>query len=213
MVIRTFIKNQWRCEIVGAAFRFTSSAAARYHGAIVAMRFLVCFLLLALGAPAQQLTLERLFRRPFLWGTSPDQVTWSKEGHTLAFLWNASGKRFLDLYAYHPGSSKLVRLTDLEPVKDDLNLTDEEKDERQKNYLEPLAGLGSFELSRDGSHAAFSSVVCPLASAAAIMRFSVPVTVITSNTMTAPRRRLARAVTLPCSRSMRAPIAASPLRC
>ncbi|HSB17599.1 MAG TPA: S9 family peptidase [Bryobacteraceae bacterium] len=138
------------------SFRFTSSAPARYHGAIVAMRFLVCFLLLALGAPAQQLTLDRLFRRPFLWGTSPEQVTWSKEGHTLAFLWNTSGRRFLDLYAYHPGSRKLTRLTDLEPVKDDLNLTEEEKDDRQKSYLEPLAGLGSFELSRDSSHAAFS---------------------------------------------------------
>ena len=46
--------------------------------------------------------------------------------------------------------------------------------------------------STSGSRAAFSSVVRPRASAAAIIRFSVPVTVTMSNTMLAPRSRRAR---------------------
>lgn len=113
---------------------------------------------LALSAPlaAQPLTIERLFTRPFLWGTQPQQVAWSKEGHTLAFLWNAGGRRFLDLYAYHPDTARLVRLTDLESEKDELNSSPAEKDERLKRYLPPSAGLGGFSLSRDGARAVFS---------------------------------------------------------
>ena len=49
--------------------------------------------------------------------------------------------------------------------------------------------------STSGSRAAFSSVVRPLASAAAIIRFSVPVTVAMSKTMVAPRSRRACALT------------------
>ena len=49
--------------------------------------------------------------------------------------------------------------------------------------------------STSGSRAAFSIVVRPCASAAAIMRFSVPVTVGMSNTIVAPRSRWARALT------------------
>ena len=100
--------------------------------------------------------LERLFTRPFSWGTPASDLVWSKDGHTLAFLWNADGRRFLDLYAYHPDSRKLVRLTDLEGVHDDINLTEAEKDERLKQYELPGAGLAGFDLSRDGSRAAFT---------------------------------------------------------
>ena len=49
--------------------------------------------------------------------------------------------------------------------------------------------------STSGSRAAFSSVVIPLASAAAIIKFSVPVTVTMSKTIVAPRSRRARALT------------------
>ena len=105
---------------------------------------------------AEPWPLERLFTRPFAWGTSPERVAWSKQGHTLAFLWNASGRRFLDLYAYHPDSRKLVRLTDLEGIDDEINRGDAEKDPIQKNYLMPKVGLSDFDLSADGRRAAFS---------------------------------------------------------
>jgi dipeptidyl aminopeptidase/acylaminoacyl peptidase len=100
--------------------------------------------------------LERLFTRPYLWGTSPSRMEWARKGHTLGFLWNAEGRRFLDLYAYHPGARRLVRLTDLESFEDDLVKTAEEKDSRRKQYVMPPAGIDAFDLSDDGSQAAFT---------------------------------------------------------
>src|SRR5258708_7190798 len=75
--------------------------------------------------------LDRLFTRPYLWGTPPEQPKWSHQNHVLVFLWNAEGRRFLDLYAYHADRQKLVRLTDLEAQKDDLTLAADEKDSRR----------------------------------------------------------------------------------
>ena len=64
-----------------------------------------------------------------------------------------------------------------------------------------------------GSRAAFSMTVSPSARQAAIIRFSVPVTVTMSVTMRAPLSRLARATTKPASMSICAPIACRPLIC
>jgi dipeptidyl aminopeptidase/acylaminoacyl peptidase len=106
--------------------------------------------------PAENLTLDQLFTRPYVWGTAPEQMQWSKRNHTLVFLWNASGGRFLDLYAYHADRRELVRLTDLESQKDDLTLTPDEKDSRQKQYPMPLPGIAApFDVSADGSRVTF----------------------------------------------------------
>jgi dipeptidyl aminopeptidase/acylaminoacyl peptidase len=111
----------------------------------------VCFCL-----SGQTLTLDQLFTRPYIWGTSPEQVKWSKRNSTVLFLWNASGRRFLDLYAYHADRQELTRLTDLESQKDDLTLTADERDSRQKQYPMPLAGIGqAFDVAEDGSRVAF----------------------------------------------------------
>ena len=120
------------------------------------MRVLIAVFLCASAAMAQGSTIEQLFRRPLIWGTPPDQVTWSKKGHTLVFLWNADGHRFRDLYSYSPENQKLTRLTDLETQEDEINITDDEKDERLKPYLLPPAGLASFDVSPDGRKVAFS---------------------------------------------------------
>jgi len=105
---------------------------------------------------AEPWPLERLFHRPFAWGTPAQKVAWSKQGHTLLFLWNPEGGRFLDLYAYHPDRQHLARLTNLEPVEDPLNRSAADKDERQKRYVEPPEGIGDYDISKDGSRAAFS---------------------------------------------------------
>jgi dipeptidyl aminopeptidase/acylaminoacyl peptidase len=107
-------------------------------------------------ATAPEWNLERLFSRPYVWGTAPERLTWSREGHTLAFLWNAGGRRFLDLYAYHPDRGRLLRLTALENEPDEFNSPAAEEDERRKSYRMPEAGLGEFGLSRDGAQAVFS---------------------------------------------------------
>jgi dipeptidyl aminopeptidase/acylaminoacyl peptidase len=100
--------------------------------------------------------LERLYARPYVWGTEPSELKWSKNGQTLLFLWNTKGDRFRDLYAWDPRAKKLSRLTDLEGVKDELNLTDDEQDGRLKRHEAPPAGLSSFDVSNDGKLAAFS---------------------------------------------------------
>jgi len=74
----------------------------------------------------------------------------------LIFLWNAEGKRFLDLYAFHADRKKLVRLTNLEADKDDLNLSEEQRDDRLRRYLAPPAGLADYSVSQDGRRVAFS---------------------------------------------------------
>ena len=120
------------------------------------MRFFLAAVCSLVLCHAQDWSLERLYSRPYVWGTAPRSLAWSEEGHTLAFLWNAEGNRFLDLYAWHPDRKNLVRLTDLEPFEDELLLTEAEKDERRRLYLEPREGIGDFKLSRDGAAVAFS---------------------------------------------------------
>ncbi len=59
--------------------------------------------------------------------------------------------------------------------------------------LAPMAIRKLARSTTSGSRAAFSITVCPSASTAAIIRFSVPVTVTVSSTSRAPRSRSARA--------------------
>ncbi len=111
---------------------------------------------MAFPAAAQEWSLERLYTRPYIWGAAPQSPTWSKEGHTLVFLWNEEGNRFQDLYAFHPDSGRRVRLTDLESFADDLLKSSAEEDSRRRLYLPPKSGIGDFTVSRDGARVAFS---------------------------------------------------------
>ncbi|HTU44265.1 MAG TPA: S9 family peptidase [Bryobacteraceae bacterium] len=101
-------------------------------------------------------SLDRLFTRPYLWGTWPTQLAWAKHAHVLGFLWNAHGETFKDLYVYNADTSQLKRLTDLKGLKDPINDTEAERDPHRKEYLPPPAGLTSFNLSEDGTKAVFS---------------------------------------------------------
>ncbi|HTQ58447.1 MAG TPA: prolyl oligopeptidase family serine peptidase [Bryobacteraceae bacterium] len=120
------------------------------------MRFAAILAACLCTLQAEPWPLERLFHRPYAWGTTPQRAAWSKHGHVLVFLWNAGGGRFLDLYAYHPDGQSLVRLTNLEPLDDPINRPPAARDDRQKHYLEPPAGIGDFDISENGTRAAFS---------------------------------------------------------
>ncbi len=111
---------------------------------------------LALAGQAQDFSLGSLFTRPYVWGTSPSQVTWAKRSHVLGFLWNAQGQAFRDLYVYNADTKTLQRLTDLESLKDPINDGEAERDIHRQDYLPPRAGLAGFELSEDGRKAVFS---------------------------------------------------------
>ena len=114
---------------------------------------LAAFLSAATTLSAQDWTLQRLFSRPYIWGTWPSQLAWAKHAHTLGFLWNAEGRAFRDLYVYDADRKTLIRLTNLEALKDPFNESEPEKDSRRKNYVPPQIGLASFDLAQDGSKA------------------------------------------------------------
>src|SRR5882757_5563424 len=119
-------------------------------------RLLAVFLLAMTPLGAEDWQLERLFSRPYVWGTWPSQLAWAKHAHVLGFLWNAKGQAFRDLYVYDADRKKLTRLTDLEQLKDPINETAAEEDIHRRNYLPPRGGLTSFDLSQDGSKVVFS---------------------------------------------------------
>lgn len=124
------------------------------------MRILAALLagavLLPAATPNNALSLDRLFTRPYIWGTWPSRIEWAKHAHVLGFLWNAQGETFRDLYVYNADGKKLTRLTDLKGLKDPINDTEAELDPHRKEYLPPPPGLASFDLSGDGTKAVFS---------------------------------------------------------
>jgi hypothetical protein len=120
-------------------------------------RRLILFMSILATAQAEPLTIDQLFTRPYLWGTAPEQLKWSKQNHTLVFLWNPAGRRFLDVYAYRPDGQRLVRLTDLESQRDELTASIDEKDPHRNQNPMPAAGVGAaFDVARDGSRVAFT---------------------------------------------------------
>lgn len=120
------------------------------------MRLLVTLIGLCSALSAAEMSIETLFTRPYVWGTPPSGLTWAKQAPRLVFLWNESGRRFLDLYSYDAVAKKRVRLTSLEFAKDPFNPPSDEKDERLKANRMPDAGLGSFSVSEDGKRVAFT---------------------------------------------------------
>lgn len=119
-------------------------------------RIWLVFLTAASCLCGQEMSVQRLFSRPFLWGTTPSQLAWAKHAHVLGFLWNAKGETFRDLYAYDADRRVLTRLTNLEDLKDPINDSEAEKDPHRKDYVPPPQGLTDFDLSDDGSQAVFS---------------------------------------------------------
>ena len=102
-----------------------------------------------------EITLDRLYSRPYLWGTSPSSGIWSHDGKCFAFLWNTEGERLRDLYLVQAPDGEPMRLTSMKdfepiPIEDD-ERTDEEKydDEHYDN------GIGQVVWSPDNRHIAF----------------------------------------------------------
>jgi dipeptidyl aminopeptidase/acylaminoacyl peptidase len=120
------------------------------------LRLVVAFFYVAALLGADDWSLDRLFSRPYVWGTWPSQLAWAKHAHVLGFLWNGEGGAFRDLYIYDADQKKLTRLTDLERSKDISNETEAERDVHRKDYAPPRNGIASFDVAEDGSKAVFS---------------------------------------------------------
>ena len=117
-------------------------------------RILLC-LTATVALHAADWSLEKLYTRPFVWGTSPDRLTWAEDKPVLVFLWNEDGRRHLDLYAWHAPTKRRVRLTNLEFARDEFNPLPDENDERLKANRMPAAGLADFAISADGTRVAY----------------------------------------------------------
>jgi dipeptidyl aminopeptidase/acylaminoacyl peptidase len=122
------------------------------------MRFVLYTVLLAAAGAlsAGEWSLEALYTRPYLWGTTPQDLKWARNKPILAFLWNEQGGRFLDLYVWDAEAKKRVRVTALESVKDPFNPAPDENDDRLKSHRMPETGLSSFSISDDGARVAFA---------------------------------------------------------
>jgi dipeptidyl aminopeptidase/acylaminoacyl peptidase len=120
------------------------------------VRLIVAFFSVAVILCAEDWPLERLFSRPYVWGTWPSQLAWAKHAHMLGFLWNPEGGAFRDLYVYTVDQKKLTRLTELEQSKDPSNETEAERDLHRKDSVPPRGGIASFDLAQDGSKVVFS---------------------------------------------------------
>src|SRR5215469_12339 len=107
------------------------------------MRVPFLLALAAISYAAEPWSLERLFTRPWVWGSRPANMTWSKQGHTVVFLWDAEGSRFQDVYSYNPDTKKRIRLSQMESISDPLTRSAAERDEHQKNFVEPEPGVTS----------------------------------------------------------------------
>jgi len=59
-------------------------------------------------------TIDRLYSLPSVIGTRPMGATWSADGKHLAFLWNAEGMPFRDLWMHDIACGVTERVTDLE---------------------------------------------------------------------------------------------------
>ena len=110
---------------------------------------------LALSAWGAEWSLEKLYTRPFAWGTAPERLRWAEKKPVLVFLWNEQGRRFVDLYAWHAATKQRVRVTQLEFAKDEFNPLPDEGDERLKANRMPEAGLAQFSVSGDGTRVAY----------------------------------------------------------
>lgn len=120
------------------------------------MRHILLLLLAAGALAAADGDLERLFTRPYLWGTQPQSPEWARKRPLCVFLWNESGGRFLDLYSYDAAAKQRHRLTRLDGVSDPHNPPSDAEDVRLRGHRAPDPGLTSFSISDDGKRVAFA---------------------------------------------------------
>ncbi len=105
---------------------------------------------------ADEITLQRLYSRPWLWGTAPSQAHWPRlDSRRFAFLWSEEGELFRDLYVGGTPAGQLYRLTDMrkvEPPRFDDDTRSEEERARARR-LSP--GIGEFAWRPDGKEMVF----------------------------------------------------------
>ncbi|MEW6367276.1 MAG: prolyl oligopeptidase family serine peptidase [Acidobacteriota bacterium] len=111
-----------------------------------------------LGTPAfaeKDYSLDRLFAYPNIYGTAPSALSWSPDSTTLAFLWNAQGERFRDIYLVRAVDGNVRRLTDVKTMARIQTEGDVKTPEQQAEEEAYDRGISEFVWSPDSRSLAF----------------------------------------------------------
>jgi dipeptidyl-peptidase 4 len=103
-----------------------------------------------------EITFERLFQRPYLWGTSPSKTRWAEDSNKrFAFLWNAEGGRFREIYIGTTRTGKHFRLTHMDQVEPSPYEGDKRTDEEKEKARKKSRGISDYVWRPDGKQIAF----------------------------------------------------------
>jgi dipeptidyl-peptidase 4 len=104
----------------------------------------------------KRLTLERLYSLPRLIGTAPRGFAWSRDSRALAFLWNAEGTNFHDLWMIRVEQPEPIRLTRLARTSPTTDRLDEIATREQNAGAEQDQGATSLNWHPDGRRLLFT---------------------------------------------------------
>lgn len=105
--------------------------------------------------PKTTIPFERLLQQPYLTGSPPADVSWSKDGSRIAFRWNPEGYRLRDIYAMSVPDGKPIRLTDAAKIPRMARQDDDRTESQKKEEIQYDGGPGAPIWSPDGKDILF----------------------------------------------------------
>lgn len=116
---------------------------------------LLCWLPVPAGA-SEEITLSRLYSRPYLWGAAPSRTRWAEDNsRQFAFLWNREGQLFRELYVGNSRGGEWFQLTEMSRVEPLPYEEDKRSDEDKERDRELSRGITSYVWRPDGREIAF----------------------------------------------------------
>ncbi|MEZ5440541.1 MAG: S9 family peptidase [Lysobacterales bacterium] len=108
-------------------------------------------------APAEQLTLDRIFANPSLSGETPRSLKLSPDGQRVTFLQGRTDEQQrLDLWVYELDTGQTRMLVDSRRLTGGVEqLSDEEKARRERQRTADLRGIAEYAFSADGQRLLF----------------------------------------------------------
>jgi dipeptidyl-peptidase-4 len=106
--------------------------------------------------PSQPFPIERYFQYPLINGRSPSGATMSPDGSKIAFGWNQTGERKLDLWVMDFPGGKRKRIVEAKSIEDLPRQDDARTDLEKKEALLYDGGIGGARWSPDSKELLFA---------------------------------------------------------